>query len=244
MHRGQAVTFRSRQDERGIAAVVLVHGAVGDLPGRRGDFIEEPTVVGHHQQRARPRCQVRRQPVDRIHVEMVGRLVEEQQLRLGQQRPGQRDPPSFSTRERSDRRVQTGPEAAQLDSPQQAVEHPAEGSVSGPLVLGAAADQRLADRVVPLELIALGQQHGLHIPGPGHHPRVGRLHARDQPEQGRLAAAVATHHADAVAGAHAQTDLGQHRPGPVPLVDRVEVDEIARAGAQRRSVTDSAGSDR
>jgi hypothetical protein len=58
-------------------AVVGVHLAVGDLPGLLGDLVEEPAVVGDHDERPPVLAQVPGQPADRPDVEMVGRLVEQ-----------------------------------------------------------------------------------------------------------------------------------------------------------------------
>ncbi len=42
------------------------------------------------------------QPIDRLRVEVVGRLVEEQQVGVAEEEPGQRDPALLTTRQRRD----------------------------------------------------------------------------------------------------------------------------------------------
>ena len=58
--RGLALPLGLGQHERGVAALVGVDDAVVDLPGPLADRVEEPPVVGDHDQRGRPRGQVLR----------------------------------------------------------------------------------------------------------------------------------------------------------------------------------------
>jgi len=73
------------QDVRRVAAVVLVDDGVVDLPGPVAHRVEEPAVVSHHHERRGSRDQVPCEPVDRFDVEMVGRLVEDQQVVVAEQ---------------------------------------------------------------------------------------------------------------------------------------------------------------
>ena len=74
-----------------VAALVLVDRSGGDLPGLGADGVEEPAVVGDDEHRAVARGEVAREPGDRLDVEVVGRLVEQQQVRMVEQHAGQRD---------------------------------------------------------------------------------------------------------------------------------------------------------
>ncbi len=70
---------------RGAVTVVAV-AVAGDLPllglqDRGGQALQEDTVVGDHEHRAAVCPQLRLQPLDRPVVEVVGRLVQEQQFR-------------------------------------------------------------------------------------------------------------------------------------------------------------------
>jgi hypothetical protein len=56
-----------------------------------GDVVEEVAVVGHADDGARVLLEVLLEPGDRFRVEVVGRLVEQQHVRLRQQQPAQRD---------------------------------------------------------------------------------------------------------------------------------------------------------
>ena len=95
-HAPRALALGAGQHVRRVAALVAVHVAVGDLPRRRADRVEEPAVVGDDQQRAAAGGEVARQPVDGLDVEVVGGLVEQQQLGLVEQRRGERDPPPLA----------------------------------------------------------------------------------------------------------------------------------------------------
>ncbi len=88
------------------------------LQHRGADRLEEPAVVRHqHDRRVEP-LQMLLEPLERGDVEVVGRLVEQQQVRLAGQRAGQRAPRELSTGEGRKRAVEVGlhePEAAQGD---------------------------------------------------------------------------------------------------------------------------------
>jgi hypothetical protein len=64
--------------------------------------------------------------------------------------------------------------------------------------------------------------------GAGELAGVGLLGPRDQPQERRLAVAVAADDADPVALGDAQRDPAQDGPAAVALVDVLEVDEVAR----------------
>ncbi len=78
------------EHEGGVASVVHVDDAVVHLPGLLAHRVEEPAVVGDHEQRRRTTHQVAGQPGDRLHVEVVGRLVEHDQVVVAEQQPRQR----------------------------------------------------------------------------------------------------------------------------------------------------------
>ena len=79
--------LRPGQHVRRVAAVVGVHRAALHLPRAVADLVQEPAVVGDDDQRGlAPRGQVPGQPGDALDVEVVGRLVEQQQVRVA--RPG------------------------------------------------------------------------------------------------------------------------------------------------------------
>ena len=61
-----------------------------------GHVVEEVAIVRDGDDRARVFLQEVLEPGDRLGIEMVGRLVEQQHVRLGQQQSAQRDPAAFA----------------------------------------------------------------------------------------------------------------------------------------------------
>ena len=141
------VALGAGEDVGRVAALVLVHAAVGDLPGRGADRVEEPAVVRHDQQRAAARREMAREPVDALDVEVVGRLVEQQQLgAVEQQRASairRRSPPESG----ADRACRGRPGSASSRRRRAGRRAPSRNArVARPLVVGAAADELVADR--------------------------------------------------------------------------------------------------
>ena len=119
-------------------------------------------------------------------------------------------------------------EAAHLDAAEQAFEHLAEAGVGRPLVVGAAADELVADGLVVLEVVALAEQaRAAASPTRVTCAGVGLLEAGDQLQQRRLAVAVAADDPDAVAGRDAERHALQDGACGVALGDVLEVHEIA-----------------
>ena len=224
-----AVALGAREDVGRVAPVVLVDRAVGELPRRGADRVQEPAVVRHDQHRAAPRREVAREPVDAFDVELVRRLVQQQQLGRIEQQARERDPPTLASGEAGDRRLDALREELQPDAAHEPVEHAAKARVAGPLVIGARADERLADRLRLVELVALAQQRDVDVSRPRQRARVGLLDACDQAQQRRLAVAVAPHDSDALARRDPQRHVAQHRAAAVALRDGLQVEDVARA---------------
>jgi hypothetical protein len=103
-----------------------------------GDHHERPDVLG----------QVAGQPVDGVQVEMVGRLVEQQQVVGAAQQRGQRHPAALAPGHPLRRGLQ-------VDPGQQRGEHRAAAHIRRPLVLGERAEDQLPHR--PRQLLRLRQ---------------------------------------------------------------------------------------
>ena len=73
-----------------------------ELEDPLGHVVEEVAVVGDGHDGARVLLQEALQPVDRLGVEVVGGLVEQQQVGVGQQQPAQRHPAALAARQRGD----------------------------------------------------------------------------------------------------------------------------------------------
>ena len=76
--------------------------AAVELEDPAGDVVEEVAVVGDRDDRARVLREVALEPRDRLGVEVVGRLVEQQQVGRAQQQPAQRDAAALAAGERRD----------------------------------------------------------------------------------------------------------------------------------------------
>ena len=73
-------------EPRRIVALVGNAAAAIELENPAGDVIEEIAVVGDDQNRAGIVAQMALEPGHRLGIEMVGRLVEEKEIRLRQQK--------------------------------------------------------------------------------------------------------------------------------------------------------------
>ena len=82
-----------------IIALVRNAAAAIELENPARHVVEEIAVVGDDQDRARIGAQVALEPVDRLGVEMVGRLVEQQEVGLLQQQAAERDAALFAAGE-------------------------------------------------------------------------------------------------------------------------------------------------
>ena len=84
----------------GVVPLVGDAAAAIELEDPAGDVVEEVAVVGDDQNGAGEKLQVLLEPADGLRVEMVGRLVEEQQVGLFEQQLAERDAALLAARER------------------------------------------------------------------------------------------------------------------------------------------------
>ena len=161
--------------------------------------------------RALPRAeQVTCEPVDALDVEVVGGLVEKQDVELPEQRGSQRDPSPLASGQARDRSLE-------IESGEQVHDDLARSAVSRPLVLGALADDEGPDRRGLVEVVVLADHRPAESSVVGDAARVRRLHAGEQPQQRGLAVAVATDDADPVPGlrhrgSRRRATAGRRRP--------------------------------
>ena len=88
--------FRALLFELRIVARVGVDGAILDVQHPADDGIEKFAIVRNHQQRARERAEPFLQPDDGVEIQVVGGLIQEQQVgaRAQRARHGQSHPPA------------------------------------------------------------------------------------------------------------------------------------------------------
>ena len=209
-----------------VAAVVHIAGAAIELQDPGGDAVQEVAVVGDQDQASAVLGQPVLEPGDRVDVEVVGRLVQDQQVGTGHQRPGQGHPLGLPTRQRRRRRVE---QRAQT----QPIGHGRRFPVLGPV----AAGQRVAD--------ARPAQHAGPVPGqrPGRPDRAARSRprARSSPDmmdnKRRLAAAVETDDPPPVTFGHGQRDVREERSTGAAGGDAVDVEEDHRSNVGAVPVT-------
>ena len=86
-----------------VAERVADELAVLELDDLAADRADEGAIVRHQHERARVLGEVALQPLDGGQIEVVGRLVEQQQVRLAHQHLGQLEPAALAARQRVDR---------------------------------------------------------------------------------------------------------------------------------------------
>jgi hypothetical protein len=169
---------------------------------------------------------VRGQPGDAVDVEVVGRLVEQQDVGLVDENRRQRDPAQLPAGQLVRARVHAA-DARRTGPAEQAADHVPHPRVPRPGVglLRPRAEHDLGDRgpagTVPLvehadpHPAAGGDAAGVDVPGAGQHA-----------QQRRLAVAVAPHDADHVAVVDAEGHLVEQDPVGEGDVDAGDVDEV------------------
>ena len=217
---GDPGPLRLGEDVRGVAAFVPVNPPVGHLPRTVGDLVEEPAVVGDDDQRTA--LEMPGEPGDRLEVEMVGRLVEDQQVGLGHEQPGERDPPPLTT----GHAVHGGVEGHVGKQPGQDVAGP---SVTGPVVLGAVPEHELPNSRGRRELVPLSE-----IPEPKaprmRHPALVVLGATgEHRDQRGLAVTVPPDDPDPVTGGHTERHTVEEGDRAVRLAEVFRIDQIHNA---------------
>ncbi len=193
---GQPLALDALLDVGGVAALEGLDPTVVDLPHPLADLVEEPPVVRHHEKRplARgpPPAQVRGQPLDGGQVEVVGRLVHEDDVVGPREHAREVRPATLPAGELAYARVER-------DVAHEPLEDRADARVGRPDVVGHLAEDGLPDARAIVERVRLPEVAHLHVPSPGDASLV-RLDdlSHDLEERG-LAVAVPADDADPVA---------------------------------------------
>jgi hypothetical protein len=207
-HGGDPLAFGAGQHVGGVPSLVLHDLARVDLPGAGADGVQEPPVVGHGDEGAAAGGQMAGQPVDRLDVEMVGRLVEDQQVDLRDQQRGERGPATFTTRQRSHRPIEHIRTQQRRDD---LAKHP----VAGPVVFGTITEHDGVHCRRRIEGVALVEQPDPQAACVRDPAGVRLLDAREHPDQGALSDPIAADDADPVAIGDTQRDVVEDRSGAV-----------------------------
>src|SRR5690606_16076349 len=202
--------------------------ATVDLDDARGQRAQEAAVVGDEQQAAGERLEEAFQPRDRRDVEMVGGLVQQQDVGFAHQRAGQQHAPLHAARQRLE---------ARLRGQFELLDHLGHAAVEGAAVQGLDPRLRLAhrchvarrDRVEPRagrvlrHFLGHARHHRARLQA--HFAVVGLEFARDQAHQGGLAGAVAADDAHALAGLDRQVHALEQQRAADAEVDALELEE-------------------
>src|SRR5690606_28186132 len=121
---GEPVPLGLGQHVGGVSALVPLDAAVDHLPGAGGGGVQEPPVVGDHDQRLAAAAEVPGEPGDALDVEVVGGLVEDDEVVVVDEQPGERGAAPLPAGE-------VGHRPAEVPAAEQAAEH-----VAGPGVAG------------------------------------------------------------------------------------------------------------
>ena len=239
---------------RGVIAFIGNAPAAVEFEYPSRDVVEEIAVMGDDQDRARILPQMAFQPQHRFGVEMVGRLVQQQQVGLVEQQPAQRDPAALAAGEffdlgvigwaaqRVHRLVDLAveiPQARGLDLVLQfghllgglvgIVDRQLVVAIEDRLLLGDAQHDVLAHRPGGVELRLLFEVANPRALGDPRLAVIFLVDAGHDPQQGRFAGAVDAEHADLGVGVKGKMDVIQHLPGRVALGQTLhEIDELAR----------------
>ena len=174
--------------------------------------------------------QVVGQPRDALDVEVVGRLVQQQQVGVGHEQLGQGQPPALAAGHRADDRLEAA-HVRGVDAAEQPLEDVTDARVAGPDVLGQRAEHRGADRGGGVEGVDL-RQHAAGQPAEvGHAALVDLLAAGEHLQQGGLAATVAADDADAAAGVDAEGDVVEDEGGAEGEGRPLDGDEVGHDGS-------------
>ena len=209
---GQAVALDALQDIGGVATLEGVDAPVVHLPHGGADLVEKPAVVGDHQERPLAglpaRFEMIGEPIDGAHVEMVGGLVEHEDVVVADEQAREVDAAALAARERTHG-------ALPGDIGDEAVDDVPDAGARGPFVFGRVAHDGMVDGVSGVERVALAQEpHGEAAPVRDA-TVVGLERAGEHRKQRRLAVAVLAHDADAVTLVYAERHVVEHAFGGI-----------------------------
>ena len=178
--------------------------------------------MGDGDHRAGPGEQVVGEPGNGLDVEVVGRLVEQQQVGVGDQGRAQRYPPLLAAGQGADDGVQ--PDVPQAEAGQ----HAAHRTVRRPGMLGVAerVQHGVLDGAALRQVRALRDERHRGAPLAGNPPGVGGIEPGQQSQQGGLARPVEAEHADPVARLNTERYPVEHGSDAVRDARCLDIDEI------------------
>ena len=196
----------------------------------RRDPVEEPAVMADDDDAAGKRLEAGLERPQRVDVEVVGRLVEEQDVAPGLQQLGQVDAVPLAAGQVPDELLLIG--AAEVEARDVGARR--DLAVADPDRFDAVGDLGEDRQVRPQLVAALVDVAELDGLADLHRPAVGRLLADDHPEQRRLAGTVRADDPDDPGARQRERQVLDQQPVAVPLAQVPDVDDrIAQAGTGR-----------
>ena len=231
------------------------------------DRIEELAVVGDDQEGARKAPQPGLEPHDRVEIEVIGRLVEEQEVRRRGERArhGRTHPPAAGQRIQAPRLVaRRETESAQdsarerfggipVDGLQLRVRRRCRHRIATALAARQPRTDRRDARVSAHDVVDEPRLAGRRILGDRRDresvrqldlPAVGLQLAQQQGEEARLARPVRAHDTDLLLPLHQQAGAGEHGNASAAKLDLVESDHNREYSNRIRSVAGSPAASR
>ena len=205
-----------------VVARVAMQGAAAQLEHAVAQGVEEGAIMRDHQQAAGIAHEVLLEPEQSLEIEMVGRLVEQQQRRLAHEEAGEMRAhhPAAGKRIRSLVMVALAETEAGENLFGAGLERPIDVVV---LVIGRhellAAGGEVQDGLVAGRRALLRQEAEIGAALPTDRAIVWRLLAEDEIEKRGFACAVGAHEAEAVGARDKKRDLGEEFAGTVGLGD-------------------------
>ena len=191
-------------EEGRVVARPVEEPAAVDLDDPRGQPAQERPVVGHEDERPAEPEQVILEPADRLDVEVVRRLVEQQGVGLADQRSGEQDPALHPRGERLERGV-----GVDLHPREDAVDRVVGGVPA--VVLVEPGGHLFEDRSAPALGDLLDQPGDPDPLGADHLALVGREVAVEELQERRLPGTIPADQADPLAALDLPVDLVEQR---------------------------------
>ena len=139
-----------------------------------GDVVQKIAVVGYGDDRARIALEVLLQPLHRLRIQVIGRLVQQQDVRFLDQQPAQRHAPALAPREHVDLRLRRRAAERVHRHLQLALELPAVAGLDLVLQFRLLLQQRI--HLVRAHLLREPAADGLIFGQEPHHPGAALLH--------------------------------------------------------------------
>jgi hypothetical protein len=203
----------------GVAALVDIALPTVQLDHPGGDPVQQVPVVADQDHRPGHLGQSLLQPGHGGQVQMVGRLVEHEQVEGLGQDPGQGHALGLPPRQ--------GGHVGPCPVPHAEAFEGGGGLPALPHRLGHGARRELRILVQPADRAA---------PAPAHPPLLGTVHPGDDAEQGRLARTVDSNDADPVTVGHGEGQVGEERSVRPGGRDVVQIYEHSHGGAGYRAL--------